>query len=39
MIVDDGHDIANQFKIFLEYDGYNVDAVDVYTNPIDALTT
>jgi DNA-binding response OmpR family regulator len=34
MIVDDDYDIANLFKIFLESNGYNVDA---YTNPIDAL--
>jgi DNA-binding response OmpR family regulator len=34
MIVDDDHDIANLFKIFLENNGYTVDA---YTNPIDAL--
>jgi DNA-binding response OmpR family regulator len=34
LIVDDDQDIANLFKIFLEYDGYKVDA---FTNPIDAL--
>lgn len=34
MIVDDDYDIANLFKIFLESNGYDVDA---YTNPIDAL--
>ncbi len=34
MIIDDDIDIANLFKIFLECNGYNVDA---YTNPIDAL--
>jgi DNA-binding response OmpR family regulator len=34
MIVDDDHDIANLFKIFLETNGYTVNA---YTNPIDAL--
>ncbi len=34
MIIDDNYDTANLFKIFLEYNGYNVDA---YTNPIDAL--
>jgi DNA-binding response OmpR family regulator len=34
MIVDDDHDIANLFKVFLECNGYDVDA---YTNPIDAL--
>ena len=34
MIVDDDNDIANLFKIFLECNGYNVDA---YTNPLDAL--
>jgi CheY-like chemotaxis protein len=34
MIVDDDYDIANLFKVFLECNGYNVDA---YTNPIDAL--
>ena len=34
MIVDDDYDIANLFKIFLENNGYTIDA---YTNPIDAL--
>ena len=34
MIIDDDEDTTNLFKIFLEYNGYNVDA---YTNPIDAL--
>jgi DNA-binding response OmpR family regulator len=34
MIVDDDYDIANLFQIFLETNGYSVDA---YTNPIDAL--
>ena len=34
IIVDDDYDIANLFKIFLESNGYDVDA---YTNPIDAL--
>ena len=34
MIVDDDHDTANLFKIFLETNGYIVDA---YTKPIDAL--
>ncbi|HEX5185910.1 MAG TPA: hypothetical protein VFV86_03380 [Nitrososphaeraceae archaeon] len=34
MIVDDDYDIANLFKVFLECNGYNVDA---YTNPIYAL--
>ena len=34
MIVDDDIDINNLFKLFLEYDGYNVDA---FTDPIDAL--
>jgi DNA-binding response OmpR family regulator len=34
MIVDDDSDIANLFKIFLECNGYNVEA---YTNPINAL--
>jgi two-component system sensor histidine kinase EvgS len=35
MIVDDDHDIANLFKIFLENNGYR--GVDAYTNPIEAL--
>jgi DNA-binding response OmpR family regulator len=34
LIIDDDEDITNLFKLFLEYDGYNVDA---FTDPIDAL--
>ena len=34
LIIDDDEDINNLFKIFLEYDGYKVDA---FTDPIDAL--
>ncbi len=34
LIIDDDKDINNLFKLFLEYDGYKVDA---FTNPIDAL--
>ena len=34
LIVDDDEDINNLFKLFLEYDGYKVDA---FTDPIDAL--
>ncbi len=34
LIIDDDIDINNLFKIFLEYDGYKVDA---FTDPIDAL--
>jgi len=34
LIIDDDEDISNLFKLFLEYDGYNVDA---FTDPIDAL--
>jgi DNA-binding response OmpR family regulator len=34
LIIDDDEDINNLFKLFLEYDGYNVDA---FTDPIDAL--
>ena len=34
LIIDDDIDINNLFKIFLEYDGY---AVDAFTDPIDAL--
>src|SRR5687768_17484098 len=34
MIVDDDHDIANLFKLFLENNGYTVDS---YTNPLEAL--
>ncbi len=34
MIIDDDEDITNLFAIFLEYNGYIVDA---YTNPIEAF--
>ena len=34
LIIDDDSDINNLFKIYLESNGYNVDA---YTNPLDAL--
>jgi DNA-binding response OmpR family regulator len=34
LIIDDDKDITNLFAIFLEYNGYIVDA---YTNPIEAL--
>ncbi len=34
MIIDDDRDINNLFKLFLEYDGYKVDA---FTDPIDVL--
>ena len=34
MIIDDDYDIVNLFKIFLESNGYTVDAD---TNPIDGL--
>ena len=34
MIIDDNVDITNLFKIYLESNGYNVDA---YTNPLDAF--
>jgi DNA-binding response OmpR family regulator len=34
MIIDDDVDITNLFSIFLEYNGYRVDA---YTNPIEAI--
>ena len=34
LIIDDDIDINNLFKLFLEYDGYKVDA---FTDPIDAL--
>ena len=34
MIIDDDKDITNLFAIFLEYNGYIVDA---YTNPIDVF--
>jgi DNA-binding response OmpR family regulator len=33
-IIDDDPDINNLFKIYLEHDGFQVDA---YTNPMDAL--
>src|ERR687889_76483 len=33
MIIDDDKDITNLFSIFLEYNGYIVDA---YTNPVEA---
>ena len=34
LIVDDDEELTDLFKIFLEYDGYKVDA---FTDPIDAL--
>ena len=34
MIIDDDIDITNLFSIFLEYNGYSVDA---YTNPMEAI--
>ena len=34
MIIDDDKDINNLFKIFLEYNGYIVNA---YTNPLEAI--
>ena len=34
MIIDDDKDISNLFKIFLEYNGYNIDA---YTNPVEGI--
>lgn len=34
MIIDDDRDINDLFKLFLEYDGYKVNA---FTDPIDAL--
>ena len=34
LIVDDDEDINNLFKLFLEYDGYKVDA---FTDPMDTL--
>ena len=34
MIIDDDRDINDLFKLFLEYNGYKVDA---FTDPIDAL--
>ena len=36
MIIDDDKDITNLFSIFLEYNGYSVDA---YTNPLEAINT
>ena len=34
MIIDDDSDINNLFEIYLEHDGFHIDA---YTNPLDAL--
>jgi DNA-binding response OmpR family regulator len=34
LIIDDDPDINNLFKIYLEHDGFQIDA---YTNPMDAL--
>jgi DNA-binding response OmpR family regulator len=34
MIIDDDKDITNLFSIFLEHNGYSVDA---YTNPVEAF--
>ena len=34
MIIDDDHDITKLFRLFLEHDGYKVDA---FLDPIDAL--
>lgn len=34
MIIDDDKDITNLFSVFLEYNGYSVDA---YTNPLEAF--
>ena len=34
LIIDDDPDINNLFKLFLEHDGYKVNA---YTDPVDAL--
>ena len=34
MIIDDDKDISNLFKIFLEFNGYIIDA---YTNPIEGI--
>ena len=34
MIIDDDVDITNLFKIFLECNGYNIDA---YTNPVEGI--
>ena len=36
LIIDDDKDITNLFSIFLEYNGYSVDA---YTNPLEAINT
>jgi DNA-binding response OmpR family regulator len=36
LIIDDDPDINNLFKLFLEHDGYKVNA---YTDPVDALYT
>ena len=36
IIIDDDEDINNLFKIFLEYNGYIIDA---YTNPVEALNS
>jgi CheY-like chemotaxis protein len=36
LIIDDDKDIINLFSIFLEYNGYSVDA---YTHPIEAFIT
>ena len=36
MIIDDDKDITNLFAIFLEYNGYIIDA---YTNPVEALNS
>ena len=34
MIIDDDNDITNLFSIFLEHNGYSIDA---YTNPVEAI--
>jgi len=34
LIIDDDKDITNLFSIFLEYNGYSVEA---YTNPMEAI--
>ena len=34
MIIDDDEDITNLFSLFLEHNGYSVDA---YTNPVEAF--
>jgi DNA-binding response OmpR family regulator len=34
LIIDDDHDITNLFRLFLEHDGYKVNA---FLDPIDAL--